>query len=282
MSSDLKIVQSSSLIRVIPLLLGGWIFSFLFTLLMNEIITILVHIISGRPEFYLYLDLFEWAHTDYVNALPDAIRWNIGSFINIMISSLVFLILWKRRNQYLIPLFGWAPTTYVLLGYNILASNVSWTAWTPIVELGFPPYLSLFLGVILFLVGFWLLLIIRPLFIDASKTPVWKLMIINFTVIPFFQVINVLYSANFSLFGMIPILLTASYAFTLTVLEKPLNPIVRRITGTKTKSLKLAPIVFNVSLLCIIMMVFILSPYEPLTEKAVISNIITFIKCHSL
>jgi hypothetical protein len=262
---------SNNLIKIFLILLSVLVFSYLFVLVMNEIINILIHFILGRLEFELYLHLFEWSYTSFANPIPDPFRGGLGPLINLIISACVFLIFWGKRNQYIIVLYSWASTILLLEAYGIFFGT-----WNSLIAQVVPSPISTSIGISFFFVGILLILVIRAIIYDSNKIPFWKLGIINFTTLPFFQIITVFYHGAFNLLGILPILFTSIIATIVTFIEKPLFPILNRITKSRRKTLKWSAVGFNINLANIIMLIYIFSPYNPPSEKSFIANLITF------
>lgn len=285
MVERIKNEEPSPVKKSLLILLGAWIFAFHLVPLFNEIGIVLVHVFMGRSSSIIYLHLFEWSHTDFLYPLSEPIWWLIGNFINIIIATVIFLILRTKRNQYFLPFLMWAPTAYILQGYGILTSlGVLGGPWTTFIDSGFPIVLALVIGILFWLIGIFLLYLIFPLACDVPKTKMWKLLGMNVIVFPFWTIIQLFYS-GVSLPSIVGVLTATIVAIVISLVEKPLFPIMNRITRTQKiigdrtqfKELKWSAVGLSCGLAMILMLIFIFTPFEPYTEKGYVANLVTFI-----
>jgi hypothetical protein len=233
-----------------------------------EISIIVVLLFTGSPGFTLNLHIFEWTYTNIPYSIPDQFRWSLGYLINIGVSTIIYLIVIRKKNQHYVFLLFWAPGAYLYTSYALISG-----AWS-----GFIPQNIITTFHYTFLViGFILALSVRPLLYNARKTPLWKLFIINFTTWPFFIIFRALYNADYNLTNLDPSLIASFLvvALLLSLLEKPLFPIFQKILQIRTIDIKWTTIIISCSFTLLLVFIFAISPYEPYSEKIFISDVIT-------
>jgi hypothetical protein len=159
---------TASSIKSVLLLAGAFTFSFLLGEAVHEFGHYLAHVTYGNQNVQVYLDPFGGSKilgvTGFQTPMVGAITAAAGPLFNLLLASVFFFLLWRKRTTWLLPLLLWGPVAMVQEGINFsmgLLTPGGDARW--MVSTGLPaPFLAT-LGVVLLLSGIFLITTLLPL-----------------------------------------------------------------------------------------------------------------------
>jgi hypothetical protein len=269
----------STLSKSILVLFPSWVFAFLLGVLLHEIGHAIGYIIIGQNDIVIYLHPFDLSYTEVASPTYDQLGLtfvkSMGSLHNVFWASVVTLSLWKKRDQFLLPIVMWGPVAYITEAVAILSQFSSWGDWY-IVAQSTSDAMVIALGVIFLSVGILMALLILSVVYDVPKTELWKRLMINGLAIPIWYIVRAIYAAFMItnvgplypilvLFeaSMIAAIVSVGAVIILTILHKPIFPKLEQISHTDTRELEWKAVWLSMGLAAIMILIFTLTPYVP-------------------
>jgi hypothetical protein len=210
--------------------------------MIHEFGHVLALLVGGVTDFQIILNPFIGSRVIW-DVNPNLL-WLVnpaGWITNISLSTLITLVLWRKRKPVLLPFLMWSSIAYIQEGLTILMDLSSPGSDAAIqVLLGTPSFVLVILGLILFVGGIIVIWFLFPLLNISSETKFWDkfiILVIGFSV---YMVAVVVYASSFAPFDapfQVPkVIFTIILAFILSALYKPLKPLLEKFVYTATKT----------------------------------------------
>ena len=139
------------------LLAGSFTFSFLFGEMVHEYGHYVSHLWFGNTDVQVYLNPFGSSHIVGVTSLPlrqMGITSAAGPLTNLILGVLTSLLLWRKKQSFVLPLLLWGPTAMIQEGVNFslgLLTPGGDAEW--ISTLGIPKAILVTTGILLIVFG---------------------------------------------------------------------------------------------------------------------------------
>jgi hypothetical protein len=237
------------------LLLG----SFTFVFLLGEAVHELGHFLAHRAygvEVGIRLDPFGGSRILHGSNAPNEIMGITslaGPLFNLLVGITVSLILWRKRNPWLLPLVLWGPVALVQEGVTFSLGML-----TPggdaqlIVDWGVPMAVLLGLGILFLFLGVaWIGGLLPLVNLSPSDSFLRKFAVVAGGMISFMVIRllgSLLNAPNLLLENTVPLAFAFLLATLVVLLHRPLAPIFQRLSASEVFPVTRSEVVFALAL----------------------------------
>jgi hypothetical protein len=199
---DARLPRRSTL-RPALLILGSFTFSWCLAVAVHETGHAIACALAGAPNIRMHVHPFALSYVYYDGVLPLgtwAFTAYMGPLFDLLCATAVALLLWRKRNPYLLPLLMWSATAYMMEAVGILIGLGEGLPhdWAIVVHAGVSPIVVIAIAVVCLVIGSAIMLRLLPL---ANMSPEGafprKIGIALTGFLPFF-LLSTLYAALFS------------------------------------------------------------------------------------
>lgn len=228
--------KAPKMFPVILLLSGSFIFAFLLGEMVHEYGHYISHLAYGNAGVGVVINPFGMSRIVGVSSLPlkvMGVTSAAGPLTDLFLASLIFLLLWPKRNPVLLPLLLWGPVAMIQEGVNFslgLLTPGGDAQW--ISTLGIPQSLLATLGIILITGGLLMIaVLLYSLVIPERESPL-RVFIIVLAGMCALMVIRFLYTAlttpEFAMENLIPLIFSLLLAVVVVVIRPLVIKWIRR------------------------------------------------------
>jgi hypothetical protein len=242
MPESSKIFDTSTL-KSILLVLGAYTFSYCLGLTFHETGHAIALSIIGASDIQIFVHPFALSHCSSapINSEFMPFTGSMGPLFNIFCSTIVTLVVWRKRNTKLLPLLMCAGTAFMAEGVAIFMGIMQLpilTDWGQVIIIGGVPAIIIgIIGVIFLIIGSTFLLLLLPLENISINDSILRIILISIGFSIYF-VISVIYVSIFDpgVFVNRLIALISATGFTMLLMSiyKPAFPYLDRISHTET------------------------------------------------
>lgn len=246
MNESSKVFEFSAL-KSMLLMLGAYAFSYCLGLTFHETGHALAYlIVGGISDIGIHVNPFTESHCSCSYVPPEVFPFTgcMGPLFNLLCSSIITLVLWRKRNPKLLPLLMCAGTAFIMEGVGIfidIADLPMLSDWGKVMVIGgVSPIIMSIIAAIFLIIGSTIMLLLMPLVNVSSHDSYWKRVLISSGSILFFifPVIYVsIFVPNLLENKLIPLSSAIGFNFLLMALYKPVFPFLDRISHTDTSTI---------------------------------------------
>ena len=224
--------------RSVLLLLGAFAFAFCLGMTVHELGHLVAIRLLGITEVTVSVHPFRPSYTSW-NATRGGLGYvdAAGPLGNVLLSTVVVALLWRKRSPYLLPLLLWAPMAYIGEGFNSMMQlllDVPGSDSVNIVVAGAPFAVVLATAAVLFIVGVVTFCLQLPLLGVSPRDSFWRVLCILVIGLAPYMILVLLYAVAFSppdiTRGVVLLAFVTLLATLLAAICRPL----RRILGRHT------------------------------------------------
>lgn len=251
-AAAVRTLNPASAIKAFLILAGGFTFSFLLGEAVHESGHYLAHIFLGNQDASVYLDPFGGSRiigvTGFQTRVMGAVTSAAGPLFNLLLAGAFFILLWRRRNGWLLPILMWGPAAMVQEGVNFsigLLTPGGDAQW--ITSTGLPVPLLAVVGVFLLLAGASTMTLLLPMASIHRSNPSLEnfcLITAGFCTLMGIRFIHSLFAPGQHLMeNLVPLVFTVLLASLVVLLYYKAKNLIKNTTNRSTQ-----PISWSVSL----------------------------------
>ena len=242
MNEPSKVYEFSAL-KSMLLMLGAYTFSYCLGLTIHETGHALAYlIVGGISDIEIHVNPFTESHVScsYVPIKFFPFTGAMGPLFNLLCSSILILVLWRKRNPKLLPLLMCAGTNFIVEGVGIfidIADLPMLSDWGKVMVIGgVSPIIMSIIGAIFIIIGSVVMLLLMPLInVSSHDSYSRRVLILSGSILYFtFSVFYVSrFVPNLLENKLIPLFSAIGFTVLLMALYKPVFPVLDRISHTE-------------------------------------------------
>ncbi|MFX1321724.1 MAG: hypothetical protein ACFFAQ_08770 [Promethearchaeota archaeon] len=242
MNEPSKVYEFSAL-KSMLLMLGAYTFSYCLGLTIHETGHALAYlIVGGISDIEIHVNPFTESHVScsYVPIKFFPFTGAMGPLFNLFCSSIITLVLWRKRNPKLLPLLMLAGTNFIVEGVGILidiGDLPMLSDWGKVMEIGgVSPIIMGIIAAVFIIIGSTIMLLLMPLVNVSLRDSYWKRVFISSGSILYFIFVVFyvsIFAPNLLEDKSIPLFSAIGFNILLMALYKPAFPVLDRISHTE-------------------------------------------------